>query len=248
MKKIGVIRIGISNVVVPGNKQTFPRAFQSKSHLHYYSSIFNTVESNRSFYKTPLFSTYEKWSKDVPEDFRFSLKMSKEITHAKDLQGGLASVRSFIQAVGGVGHKKGCLLLQFPGKITLDYFEKVEGILRELQQQDPTHQWRRVIEFRNDSWYTGETDELLDEYRAVMVLHDFKKGKNFTMTGKPDFFYIRFHGPGGDYRESYTNQFLKAKADNIQSWLKQGKDVYVYFNNTMGNAFENALTLKTMLE
>jgi uncharacterized protein YecE (DUF72 family) len=248
MKKRGVIRIGISNVVVPGNKQEFPPAFQLKSRLHYYSSIFNTIEINRSFYKTPLFSTYEKWSKDVPENFRFSLKMSKEITHAKDLQGDTAPMRSFMHAADGIGHKKGCLLLQFPGKITLDYFGKVEGILGELHQQDPSHQWRKAIEFRNDSWYTGETNELLDEYKAVMVQHDFKKAKNFTMTGTSDFVYIRFHGPRGDYRESYTRHFLKAKAANIQDWLKQGNDVYVYFNNTMGNAFENARTLKAMLE
>jgi uncharacterized protein YecE (DUF72 family) len=243
MKKRGIIRIGISNVVVPGNKQAFPPAFQSTSRLHYYSSIFNTVEINRSFYKTPLFSTYEKWAKDVPEEFRFSLKMSKEITHAKDLRGDLAPMKSFIHAAGGSGHKKGCLLLQFPGKITLDYFDKVENILGELQQQDPKHQWKKAVEFRNDSWYTGETNELLNEYKAVMVLHDFKKAKNFTMSGDMDFVYIRFHGPSGDYRESYTEQFLKAKAADIQGWIKQGKDVYVYFNNTIGNAFENALTL-----
>jgi len=246
MKKRGVIRIGISNVVVPGNKLAFPPDFQSTSRLHYYSSIFNTVEINRSFYKTPLLSTYEKWAKDVPEEFRFSLKMSKDITHAKDLRADPGSMKSFIHAAGGAGHKKGCLLLQFPGKITQDYFGKVEGILRELQQQDPTHQWRKAVEFRNDSWYTGETTELLDEYKAVMVLHDFKKAQNFTLSGKMDFVYIRFHGPRGDYRESYTEQFLKTKAANIQVWLKQGKDVYVYFNNTIGNAFENALTLKAI--
>lgn len=138
--------------------------------------------------------------------------------------------------------------MQFPGKITLDYFGKVEGILRELQQQDPTHQWRKAVEFRNDSWYTGEPTELLEEYKAVMVQHDVKKAKNFTLSGNMDFVYIRFHGPSGDYRESYTEQFLKAKAEDIQIWLKQGNDVYVYFNNTIGNAFENALTLKAMLE
>ena len=32
------------------------------------------------------------------------------------------------------------------------------------------------------------------------------------------------------------------------SILERGKDVYVYFNNTMGNAFENAITLKQMVE
>jgi uncharacterized protein YecE (DUF72 family) len=248
MKQQGRIRIGISNAVVPGSKKTFPPAFQLKSRLHYYSSIFNTVEVNKCFYKTPLLSTYEKWSKEVPEDFQFSLKISKEVTHAKNLQGDLACMHSFINAAGGTGNKKGCLLIQFPGKITLDYFEKVELILQEIQQQDPTDQWRIAVEFRNTSWYTGETSELLDEYNAAMVLHDFAKARNFSMTGKAGFVYLRFHGPKGDYRESYSDQFLKSKAEEIRGWLSEGKDVYTYFNNTIGSAFDNAVTLKLLLD
>ena len=248
MKQKGRIRIGISNAVVPGNKKTFPPAFQLKSRLHYYSSIFNTVEVNKCFYKTPLLSTYEKWSKEVPEDFQFSLKISKEVTHAKNLQGNLACMHSFINAAAGTGNKKGCLLIQFPGKITLDYFEKVELILQEIQQQDPTGQWRIAVEFRNTSWHTGETIELLDEYSAAMVLHDFAKARNFNMAGKAGFVYLRFHGPKGDYRESYSDQFLKSKAAEIRGWLSEGKDVYTYFNNTIGSAFDNAVTLKLLLE
>ena len=116
MKKRGVIRIGISNVVVPANKQAFPPAFQSTSRLHYYSSIFNTVEINRSFYKTPLFSTYEKLARDIPDEFRFSLKMSKEITHAKDLKGDLGSMKSFIHAAGVPVKKKGACFCSFPAR------------------------------------------------------------------------------------------------------------------------------------
>lgn len=248
MKQKGLIRIGISNAVVPGNKTTFPPPFQLKSRLHYYSSIFNTVEINKCFYKTPLVSTYEKWAKEVPDDFQFSLKVSKEITHAKNLQGDLACMQSFINAASGAGNKKGCMLIQFPGKITLDYFEKVELILQEIQKQDATEQWRKAVEFRNSSWYTGETRELLDEYNAAMVLHDFAKARNVNVAGKAGFVYLRFHGPKGDYRESYSDQFLKSKAAEIRDWVAEGKDVYAYFNNTMGDAFDNAVTLKLLVE
>ena len=248
MKQKGRIRIGTSNVVVPGNKKSFPLAFQLKSRLHYYSSIFNTVEVNSSFYKTPLLSTYEKWSKDVPGDFQFTLKVSKEITHVKNLEIDLRCIQSFIAAASGTGNKKGCLLIQFPGTITLAHFNKVALILQELQQQDPTDQWRKAIEFRDTSWYTGETSELMDEYKAAIVLHDFSKGKIFNIISKADFVYVRFHGPNGDYKDSYTDQFLKVKAADIRRWLDEGKDVYAYFNNTIGSAFENAITLKTLQE
>ena len=247
MKPKGRIRVGLSNVHLPGNKSSFPPDYQLKSRLHYYSSIFDTVEINSCFYKTPLLSTYEKWSLDVPADFQFTLKLSKEVTHAKDLQSDIACMEKFMQSSRGTGNKKGCLLVQFPGKIDLEHFQKVEEILRELSGHDPQNEWRKAVEFRNTSWYTGETWELLDEYGATMVMHDKSKAKMFESKGHANFAYLRFHGPKGDYRDSYSDDFIKSKAGEIIGWAAEGKDVYVYFNNTAGNAFENALSLKSML-
>jgi uncharacterized protein YecE (DUF72 family) len=59
---------------------------------------------------------------------------------------------------------------------------------------------------------------------------------------------MRFHGPEGNYRGSYTDEFLKEKAIDIKRWSGEGKDVYVYFNNTAGEAFENAVALKKLCE
>ena len=247
MGKRGIVRIGISNGAIPGNKKSFPPAFQSKSMLNYYSSIFNTIERNSCFYRTPRRATVERWSLDVPADFQFSLKVSKEVTHIKDLEIDLSCINPFITAASGICDKKGCLLIQFPGKISLDHFNKVKMILHELQQQDPRHEWRKAIEFRNASWYIGETAELMDEYKATIVMHDFAKGNISNVMGKAGFIYIRFHGPHGNYRDSYPDHFLNTKARDIKSWLDEGKDVYVYFNNTIGNAYENALTLKHAL-
>ncbi len=248
MNKTGRILIGTSNIVVPGNKTTFPPAFQQGTRLHYYGSLFNTVEINACFYKIPRFTTYEKWATEVPHDFQFSLKLTRDATHAKDLCGDWSQMERFMQTAAGIGSKKGCLLVQFPGKITLDYFSKVEEIMQYLRDLDPADSWKKAIEFRNDSWYVGETRELLNEYHAAMVLHDIPKGKLSEPLTKAGFIYIRFHGPKGDYRGSYDDKFLKTKAKEIKTWLKESKDVYVYFNNTIGNAFENALKLKELIK
>lgn len=238
-----MIWIGTSNVVVPGNKSSFPPAFRSKSRLHYYASIFNTVEINSSFYKIPLQRTYERWVTEVPINFRFTLKLNKEITHIKELKTDLSIIEKFMQTAEGVGSKKGCILIQFPGKITLDYFARVERILQDVQSHDPRNEWNKAVEFRSDTWYTGETWELLDEYGAAMVLHDIPRSKMNEVHGNASFVYLRFHGQKGDYRGSYSDKFLKEKAAEIKSWIKQGKDVYAYFNNTIGSAYENALQL-----
>ncbi len=247
MKKRGHFRIGTSNVVVPGNKLSFPASFQTKSRLHYYSSIFSTVEINSSFYKTPLRSTYERWSGDVPAAFQFSLKLSKEITHVKGLKGSLDSMNQFLENARGTGKKKGCLLIQFPGKITLDYFDKVENILQQLDKLDEAGEWRKAVEFRHPSWFLGETWELLDEYGATMVLEDIPKARQEEHRGKAKFVYMRFHGPKGNYRDSYSTGFLQQKARQIKGWLNRGMDVYAYFNNTIGNAYGNAVELQKLI-
>jgi len=244
----GIVRIGTSNIVLPGNKSTFPREFQHKSRLNYYSSLFNTVEINSTFYKVPRPVTFEKWSMDVVDNFRFTVKLWKGITHVKELNFQKAAVESFFEKTAAVGDKKGCLLLQFPGKITLEYFNKVEEILEMIAQSTDAEGWERVIEFRHPSWYSGEAFELLDEYNASMVLHDLPKAKNEQLNKKAGVIYLRFHGPQGDYRGSYSHDFLEQKAEQIKTWMKRGKDVYAYFNNTAGDAFENARALQLLTE
>ena len=244
---IGKIRIGTSNGYMPGNKLTFPPAYQLRSRLHYYSTFFNTIEVNSCFYKTPLRSTYEKWTNDVPEDFQFTLKLSKDITHAPDLSGDLACMNGFFGAATGTGNKKGCLLIQFPGKINLEHFNQVENILEELRLKDPSDEWRKAVEFRNSSWYIRETTELLNEFNATMVLHDFAKARISTKSDDSNFVYMRFHGPTGNYRDSYSDAALDEKAGIIREFVRTGKDVYAYFNNTAGNAFENARYLQSSL-
>lgn len=244
----GILRVGTSNVVVPGNKQAFPPEFRHRSRLTYYSSLFNSVEINSTFYKVPMPATFEKWSAEVPESFRFTMKLWREITHAKYLDFHTADVDLFYNAINRTGNKKGCLLIQFPGSITIDSYAQVEQLLTQCKQLDPDMQWRIAVEFRSNSWYIGETYELLDQYDASLVLHDIPKSKNELLNKAAGFVYIRFHGVNGDYKGSYTDDQLGSQCQKIRNWLNDGKDVYAYFNNTIGNAFENAMYLKGLAE
>ena len=244
----GILRIGTSGIVVPGTKQNFPTEFRLMSRLNYYSSLFNSVELNSTFYKVPMLSTFEKWSLDVPDEFRFTVKLWREITHAKHLDCDLQNIDRFLNAANHIANKKGCLLIQFPGSITAGYSVPVEWILRRLQVLDPQNQWRKAIEFRSVTWYNNQTYELLDKYSASIVLQDMPKSRNFVLNEGATFIYCRFHGPMGDYKGSYSDHFLEEQSEKIRSWLNDGKDVYAYFNNTIGNAFENAMSLKTMVE
>ena len=242
----GNVFIGTSNIVVPGTKASFPEAFRQKSRLHYYSTLFNSLEINSCFYKVPMFSTFQKWAADVPDHFRFTLKLWKEISHVKELKFDAQHIHQFMQAAAGIGEKKGCLLLQFPGKISMDYYNQVESILETLHHVEPALQWPVAVEFRNPSWYVRETSDLLEEYGATTVLHDQPKAKNIHVNNNAENYYLRFHGPEGNYRGSYSAAFLNEQAERINNWRNSGRTVYAYFNKTMGDALQNAQLLQSL--
>jgi uncharacterized protein YecE (DUF72 family) len=243
----GQFRIGTSNIVIPGNKLSFPPEFQNKSRLHYYSTLFNSLEVNSSFYKIPLSRTFARWAMEVTPGFHFTLKLWKGITHNKNLVFEKSDIDHFLTAASALGENKGCLLLQFPGSISSDYADDLKPMLKAVKGTVDAAGWRLAVELRNDSWYRPATYRMLNRYKASLVLHDKPKSKLIDLHTSSSLVYLRFHGPRGDYRESYTSKYLEEIAERIRQWLSEGKDVYAYFNNTMGAAFENAQNLQRLV-
>ena len=236
---------GTSGLVLPvPNKLAYPPEFRDKSRLAYYASLFNSIEINSSFYKVPMAATVQKWAESVPGNFRFTFKLWREITHNKLLAFREEDVYRFMSVIDLAGSKKGCLLVQFPASITIAYIGQLQRLLSAINQADLQRQWKIAVEFRSMSWYQENTYELLTAHHAGMVLHDMPASLTPFIHLNPGFVYLRFHGPGGGYRGSYADDLLYEYGSYINEWLKEGKDVYVYFNNTMGEALKNLVTLK----
>lgn len=241
------VKIGTSGIVVPGAKRDYPPEFQSGSQLHYYGSLFNTLEINTSFYKIPMPKTFAKWAEEVPDDFLFTVKLWRGITHAKKLDFSPADIDVFMNAANQLGEKKGCILIQFPASITIAYLSQVEAILQRLDQLNDDKAWRVAIEFRHVSWYQSAAYDMFEKYNAALVFHDMPNSKTPFDYLAAEHVYCRFHGPTGKYNGSYSPEFIQNIAENITSWSAQKKMVYVYFNNTMEGALENAQVLKTLV-
>ena len=236
---------GTSNVVVPVKQSEFPPEFSGASRLTYYSSLFSSVEINSSFYRIPKAATVEKWSQSVPAHFRFTFKVPKTVTHAKGLQFSMEEVERFANVVSAIGDKKGCLLVQLPPSVKRERQEELEGILECLRDDAPG--WKIAVEFRHNSWYERAVYRVLQSYGATMVEQDLPASATPPIQVAEDFTYLRFHGPEGRYRGSYEETFLASHAARIRDGIKDGRDMYVYFNNTMGDAVGNLQTLNRML-
>ncbi|WP_134088461.1 DUF72 domain-containing protein [Olivibacter sp. XZL3] len=240
------IYTGTSGIVLPfKNKSFYPAEFQEKSRLEVYGLLNNSIEVNSSFYKIPMKSTVSKWSKMVPSAFKFTFKLFREITHTK---GGFykdADIVQFMDAVDGVDiEKRGCILMQFPASYKFQNQTMFMDLLQVIYPEIKRQKWELAIEFRDNSWYGETIYEMMDNLGFGLVIHD--KGGNSTplFHTTADFVYVRFHGPDGDYKGSYEDDFLHEYAAYIVDWFREGKNIFVYFNNTMGNALKNLETLR----
>jgi uncharacterized protein YecE (DUF72 family) len=247
---ISRLRSGTSGLVLPvPNKQAFPEAFRHGPRLTYYASLFNSIELNSTFYKIPMTQTFTRWVSEVPEYFEFTVKLWRGITHVPGLRFDQQDVFRFLHAADRLGNKKGCLLIQLPPGLTAAA-KQLALLLETVSRLDPDRSWKLAVEFRHRSWYTPEINSILTCHHAGRVLHDMPSSAIAELpAGSPmtPFIYLRFHGPEGNYKGGYTQKLLATWADRIAGWLSEEKNVYVYFNNTIGDALADLSQLQALL-
>lgn len=218
----------------------YPPEVKTKDWLKFYSTQFNTVEINSTFYRLPKVETVVSWRQSVGSGFLFAVKMSKIITHTKRLKEIEEPLKTFIEVCNRFENRLGPILVQLPPGLKKDLY-LLKDFLENLPQRFVT-----AIEFRNKTWFDDDVYSLLHEKSTIFCWHDYSKievPKVITSNS----IYIRMHGPTGRYYGSYSEESLKELANEI---LKQDtiKEAYVYFNNDAeGHAVANALTLKSYL-
>ncbi len=233
---------GLSGLILPIPKYLFPPAFRNSTRLTYYASHFNTIEFNSTFYKIPHSGTVVKWAASVPENFKFTFKLWKGITHVKGFDYKEEDVATFFEVINHVQQKKGCVLVQFPPRFGKEYMGQLDSLLRCIDTHN-TNGWHIALEFRNTSWYDQTVYDFIDVHNASIVIQDKPKSATPLISPESDIVYLRFHGPSGNYRESYSQDFLTEYASYINEWLEDNKTVYTYFNNTAGDAYDNLKSL-----
>jgi uncharacterized protein YecE (DUF72 family) len=239
---------GTSGLVLPvPNKLSYPEEFKDKARLTYYGSLFNSIEINSSFYKVPMASTVVKWATLVPEDFKFTFKLHRGITHQKGLIFDPVEISSFMKTISGAGNKKGCLLIQLPPSLKIEYKNQLLKMLTIIKKLNELDCWGLAIEFRDNTWYVGHIYDLMSKLGIAIVIHDMPKFKTPIKEESQNIVYIRFHGPAGDYRGSYNYEILDYYKQKISLWLKQGKKVFLYFNNTIGDAIKNGMDMNRLV-
>lgn len=240
MKK--TLIIGTSGWNYPHWKKVFyPETLPRKDWLAYYAGHFTTVEVNNTFYKWPDVSRLQNWHENTPDNFVFSVKCPRYITHMKKLKDAEEYAADFLGILSRLGKKAGPVLFQLPPRFKFDgsNLDRLGKFLSALPRQHES-----VFEFRDPGWWNEKAYRLLDGHGASFcTVYGLDMPREaLSVSGRS---YFRFHGE--NYSGSYTEDELKAAADRIKK--TPAEKIYAYFNNDE-NAFsvENAFFLKRLLD
>jgi uncharacterized protein YecE (DUF72 family) len=145
----------------------YPHGTRSDAYLRTYAEEFASVEIDSTFYGTPDIKRLRSWAAKVPERFRFSLKLPREITHERRLCACEKLIDEFYTNVRELGPKLGCVLWQFERS-----FSRVdEPLVREAIALVPPD-IDTAIEFRDPAWYAPDVQAMLEERGIALAVAD----------------------------------------------------------------------------
>ena len=246
---MGTVLIGTSGWSYGSWKGDFyPTGLPSRRFLEFYAERFGTTEVNSTFYRVPLTSTFETWSAQVPENFVFTLKATRLITHVGRLADIDEAWAMLVRHAAVLGRHLGPILLQFPPSFRCDP-PALARFLRHARRPAPRGaRLRLALEFRHASWFNEDIYALLRRWGAALCIADSPQYPRHDVV-TADFVYIRFHGRTKLFASNYSNPELADEAVGIRRYLRHGLDVYAYFNNdAQGHAVRNAATLRRMVQ
>ena len=219
----------------------YPAGLSTKDWLGYYVKFFTSVEINNTFYRLPKEETFRNWQAMAPAGFIFSVKASRFITHVKRLKDAAEPVANFINRARLLGDNLGPILFQLPPNwsLNIDRFTAFVNILPAGIAY--------VFEYRDSSWFDSRVYALMSQRNLAFCIHDMA-GLDCPRLVTSQLVYIRFHGVSAKYQGKYSPDQLASWSEFICQYLRQGREVFVYFNNdAFGYALENARELARLV-
>jgi uncharacterized protein YecE (DUF72 family) len=184
--------------------------------LPFYSSHFDAVEINNTFYRMPGKELLIRWAAQVPDDFVFALKAPRIITHIRRLKNAEKETQYLMETAASLSRRLGPLLFQLPGYLAKD-LSRLETFLDLLSDT------AAAFEFRNPSWLDAETFDLLRARGHALCVSDREPEEPPTVISTAPWGYLRLRRPG--YSEADLALWLESVA--AQPW----ETAYIFFKH-----------------
>ncbi|HWS77897.1 MAG TPA: DUF72 domain-containing protein [Thermomonas sp.] len=233
-------RIGCAGWSIPrAHAHNFPRG---ASVLERYAQVFDAVEINATFCRTPRMPTFQRWADSVPDGFRFSLKLPRTLTHYARLQADESHLDAFLANAAPLGGKLGAVLAQLPPSLAFEA-KVVERFFATLRARVGS-QVVVACEPRHASWGQDIVGSLLTQLGVTRVAADPPRFVDDALPAGTEPAYWRWHGSPRIYYDRYGEGALARLAKALRrtpgSWA-------VFDNTASGHATGDALRLHALL-
>ena len=200
--------------------------------LQRYAARFPVVEINSSFHRPHRSATWERWRESVPDAFRFSVKLPKQITHELKLIDCSEALQRFLDHAAMLEEKLAVLLVQLPPKQTFD-----ESVALKFFEELATRSFAQLAcEPRHASWFTPAVNALLEHLKVARVAADPAICSEAALPGGwRGLSYWRLHGSPVVYRSSYEHR-IRNYADQLEGEATGGRHVWCILDNTASSA------------
>ena len=196
----------------------YPQDLSDKQFLQYYATKLNSVEIDYTFYRMPNAKTIEGWRNATPENFRFTLKASQQITHRERLKVPSEALEYLLGVVPGLESRLGMILYQLPPFFKSDA-QKLEMFLSVLPRGIAA-----AFEFRHDSWFNEDVYRLLRKFNVALCIHD-ADDHTTPMELTAGFTYVRLR------RSEYSPEQRLEWQRRLRGWADQGTEVFAYIKH-----------------
>ena len=182
----------------------------TKDELGYYSTQFNSIELNATFYGMPTSEQVQTWKEKTPKDFKFFPKITNTVSHFRRLLNIDDVVTQFATAVLNFDEKLGMVFLQLHDNFKPKDYERLEQFVNKWPQEVPL-----AIELRNTDWFTDEeifdkTCQLFEEHNITNIIVD--------TAGRRDMLHMRLTTPTAFIR--YVGANAESDYERLDDWLK----------------------------
>ena len=237
---MGMIRIGISGWTYPPWRGVFfPPKLAHRRELAFAASQVSSIEINGTFYSLQTPASYAKWHDETPENFVFSVKGPRYITHLRRLKDcAIPLANFFASGVLRLGKKLGPILWQLPPSFHFDSerLEKFLGMLPKntiaaaklahRHDRKVGHTWmqtrrrplRHAMEVRHESFCTPEFARLLRKHGVALAVADTAGKWPLMEDMTASFTYVRLHGDEELYASGYSAKALAGWEAKIRAW------------------------------
>ena len=204
-------------------KGFYPRG--TKDELAYYSTQFNSIELNATFYNSPSKQQVETWRDKTPGNFKFFPKIPQSISHFSRLLQTDEKVKEFVDSTVLFEEKFGMSFLQLIDNFKPKDIDRLENFLRNFPKGYPL-----AVEVRNEDWFKPEIAEkfykILEETNTTNILVD--------TAGRRDMMHMRLTTPtafvryvGANHPTDYTR--LDEWINTIIEWKEAGLQQLYFF-------------------